>query len=225
MAYTPREIEEREFLTSAGGYDKEEVRGFLAALAREHARLNERLQELERNDPVTDLGPRVADILQSADTAARNARAAADAEAKATRERAEEEAASLRAAVEHSTDKLRSEAEQYAFDIRSAAERAVREQQAAVADRVGRVLTGESQVRERLYALEVTLQSLRADLQAGSEELYPEIAAVQSVLDSARNNGLESGAEAAPRAIDLRESPSVVPPAPRAENGSPRRLQ
>lgn len=224
MGYTPTEIEEREFLTSAGGYDKEEVRAFLAAIAREHARLSERLRELEQNDPVNGLGPRVAEILETAEIAARNARAAADAEAKATRERAEVEASTLRGATEQATTKLREEAEQYAFEVRSAAERAAREQQAAVADRVGRVLTGESQVRERLFALEVTLQSLRGDLQTSSEELYPEIAAVKAVLDSGKTKDPEPSLEA-PRVIDLRESPSVVPPAPRSGNGSSRRLQ
>ena len=223
MGYSYTEIEEREFFTSAGGYDKDEVRAFLASIAREHARLSERLRELEQNDPVNDLGPRVAEILETAETADRNSRAAAEAEAKATRERAEQEASSLHAAAEQATAKLREEAEQYAFDIRNAAERAAREQQATVADRVGRVLTGESQVRERLYSLEVTLQSLRADLQSGAEEVYPEIAAVQAVLNSA--NAGSKASPAAPRVIDLRESPSVVPPAPQPENGSSRRLQ
>ncbi|MDQ3956475.1 MAG: DivIVA domain-containing protein [Actinomycetota bacterium] len=222
MGYSSTEIEEREFLTSAGGYDKDEVRAFLAAIAREHARLSERLRELEQNDPVNDLGPRVAEILETAETAARNVRAAADAEAKATRERAEQEASSLHAAAEQATAKLREEAEQYAFEIRNAAERAVREQHAAVADRIGRMLTGESQVRERLYSVEVTLQSLRADLQAGAEEVYPEMAAVQAVLNSP-NTGSKASPEA-PRVIDLREPPPV-PPAPQPGNGSSRRLQ
>ncbi len=215
MALSPIQIEEREFLTSAGGYDREEVRGFLASIAREHKRLRERLQELELNDPVHGLGPRVADILETAETAANNMRSSAEADAKALRERAEGEASALRAATEQATAKLREEAEQYAFDVRTSADRALREQQAAVADRVGRVLTGESHVRERLYALEVSLQTLRADLQGSSDQLYPEIAAVQAVLDSGRADGKGAKPDAA-RAIDLRETSSVAPPAPRS---------
>ena len=183
MPVAPGEIADREFFTSTDGYDKEEVKAFLRMIAREHDALIEKLRTVDQSD-VSGVGETVRDVLESASATAKRLRTEAEASAREVRSRAEEEAKLLRDATGEATAKLRREAEEYAFEIRAAAERAVREQQSLAADRVGRVLTGESKIREKLYALELSLQGMRANLHQTAEGLYPELSNINSRLPS-----------------------------------------
>ncbi|MDQ3987492.1 MAG: DivIVA domain-containing protein [Actinomycetota bacterium] len=199
MAVSPGEIADREFFTSTDGYDKEEVKSFLLMIAREHQALIERLRSVDETD-FTEVGETVREVLESASLTARRLREEAESNALDVRSRAEEESKLLREATREATAKLRREAEDYAFEIRAAAERAVREQQSFAADRVGRVLTGESKIREKLYALELSLQGMRANLLHTAEGVYPELSNLNASLPS---NGEKSAVPPAPEVIEL----------------------
>lgn len=177
MPVSPQEISNREFFPAKDGYDKEEVRAFLGVVARDQRALMDRIQSLENADDELDgIGSQIATVLQNVNAAAENVTGEADARAAEVRQRAEDEASLLRQATADSTDRLKEEAEQYAFDVRTAAERVARQQQVQTADRVGRLLAGESTVRERLYSLEITLQGMRGELKGAAESVYPELA-------------------------------------------------
>lgn len=173
MPISPQEISNREFFPAKDGYDKDEVRAFLGVVGRDQRALMDRIQSLENADDELDgIGSQIASVLQNANQAAENVTEQADARATEVRRRAEDEAALLRQATADSTDRLKEEAEQYAFDVRTAAERVARQQQVQTADRVGRLLAGESTVRERLYSLEITLQGMRGELKGAAESVY-----------------------------------------------------
>jgi DivIVA domain-containing protein len=215
MAVAPQEISQREFFSSKNGYDKEEVKAFLEVIAKNQAALLARIDELTKDaDDPAAVGKNISALLSAADAAATQLTRKAEMKAAETRRRVEEEAAMLRTATEEATDRLRAEAEQYAYEIRVAAERSAREQQMQAAERVGRLLTGESTLRERLYTLEVSLQSMRGDLKEAAESLYPQLANVPPPLPqkSTQRGGLSQEASV----IDLRESDSMS-----NSNGSP----
>lgn len=208
MPISPQEISNREFFPAKDGYDKEEVRAFLGVVGRDQQALMDRIQSLENaDDELVGIGSQIASVLQNANQAAENVTEQADARAAEVRRRAEDEAALLRQATADSTDRLKEEAEQYAFDVRTAAERAARGQQVQTADRVGRLLAGESTVRERLYSLEITLQGMRGELKGAAESVYPELANASPPppLPQQPRKSLESEGSNGISVIDLRE--------------------
>ena len=209
MPVAPEDISQREFVDSAEGYDKGEVKAFLDVIARDQAALLARIDELTRTaeDPAA-VGKDISALLNSADVAATALTRRAEQRAAETRRRAEEEASMLRSATEEATSRLRAEAEEYSFEVRAAAERSTREQQMQAADRVGRLLAGESTLRERLFALELSIQSMRGDLKEAAEELYPQLTNVPPPLpkEGQRPRG---SLQNKPSVIDLRESDSV----------------
>lgn len=208
MPASPQEIANREFFSAKDGYDKDEVRAFLGVMARDQRALRERIESLENQDDTLDgIGNEISVVLQNASQAAETVTGEAEARAAEVRARAEDEAGLLRQATADSTDRLKEEAEQYAYDVRTAAERAARDQQVQTADRVGRLLAGESTVRERLYSLEVTLQSTRGELKGAAENVYPELAnaAPAPPLPQQLRKSLGSEESNSISVIDLRE--------------------
>lgn len=201
MSISPEEITQKEFFTSGDGYDKEEVRTFLEVVAADQRALLERIESLTGSDDgVGEVGSRVAAVLQHAGELAERLTSEAEEKAVATRRRVEEESTILRKATAEAVDRLRQEAEQYSYEVRIAAERSSREQQLQAADRVGRVLAGESAVREKLYALETTLQTMRGDLRGAAEAVLPAMRNVAPPLPPLPK-------DEALAVIDLREDP------------------
>lgn len=202
MSIFPQEIAAREFFSAPDGYDKDEVRAYLQVIAREHAALAEALEKAHSDGDFGAVSGEVTSVLSNASQTAAEIRRRAEEEAQQIRERAEQEAQSMRSATEEASDRLREEAERYAFEIRNAADNAAREQQMTTADRVGRLLTGEATIRERLFALETTLQAIRGQLQESVEDLYPELNKIPPPLPTSA--GVEDGRPPAP-VIDLDE--------------------
>ena len=179
MPISPEEIAGKEFFRTAGGYDRAEVQAYLSVIAADQRALLQRIESLEgRQDGLYEVGPEAASVLQRASEIADRLTHEARVEAVQVREQAEDEAQFLRDETAIDTEKLRQEAEDYAFEVRTAAERAAREQHTQVADRVGRLLVGESSVRERLYSLEITLQAMRGELSEAAETVMPELSQV-----------------------------------------------
>ncbi len=176
MSLSLQEITGKQFFASSDGYDKAEVTAFLEVIASDQQALLDRIEELSRSSEGVDgIGAEVARVLQSARDTSDQLVCKAEESALETRRRLEDEAEMLRSATAQATDRLRQDAEQYSYEVRIAADRAAREQQLEVADRIGRLLAGESTVRERLFALENTLQAMRGDLKDAAEAVLPEI--------------------------------------------------
>jgi DivIVA domain-containing protein len=215
MPISPDEITRKEFLPSPDGYDREEVQAFLRIVAADQHRLLDRIEELTpTDDGVAEVGTEVAAVLKRAGDLARNLTTEAEERAAATRRRVEEESQMLRNATAEAVDRLRQEAEQYSYEVRVAAERTAREQQFNAADKVGRLLAGEAAVREKLYALETTLQAMRGDLRDAAESVLPEMKDIGRPLPPAPP-------EDRPAVIDLREEPVALGTSGREPNGKP----
>ncbi len=204
MPISPEEIHRKEFFVSREGYDREEVRAFLQLVANDQRILLERIESLTASpEQAGDVGSEAAAVLARAGELAERLTTEAEENARATRAQVEEEAAMLRRATEEAVERLRQEAEQYSYEVRITAERAAREQQLQAADRVGRLLAGESNVREKLYALETTLQAMRGDLRAAAEGVLPEMKNIGRPLPPAPP-------EEPAQVIDLRDDPVAI---------------
>ena len=205
MPISPEEIKQKEFFALRdGGYDPEEVRAFLELVANDQRILLDRIESLTSSpERMGDVGSEVAAVLQRAGEIADRLTSDAESNARTTRSKVEEEAAMLRSATAEAADRLRQEAEQYSYEVRITAERAAREQQLQAADRVGRLLAGESAVREKLYALETTLQGMRGDLRDAAENVLPEMKNIGRPLPPAPP-------EEPAKVIDLREDPVAI---------------
>lgn len=206
MPLRPDDIVHKEFFRAPDGYDRAEVRAYLEMIAADQRALLERLESLEgKGDGTVDVGAEIAVVLQQARELADRMTREAHHKAVALRESAEEEAQGLRAATGEAAEKLRQEAEDYAYEVRTVAERAAREQQLHAAERVGRLLAGESSVRERLYALEITLQGMRGELKEAAEAVLPEVSNVPPPLPPTFEPSAQVRTEERPAVIDLRE--------------------
>ncbi|MDQ4145139.1 MAG: DivIVA domain-containing protein [Actinomycetota bacterium] len=205
MPITPEEIAGKQFFPSTDGYDKDEVRAFLEVVAADQRALLERIESLLGKGDASDTGAEVGAVLQKAAELSERMTRQAEEKALETRKRLEEESDMLRKATAEATSRLRQEAEQYSYEVRVAAERAAREQQLEAADRIGRLLAGESTVRERLYALETTLQAMRGDLREAAEAVLPEIKQITPPMPPLPKAKRSSSAPV----IDLRDDPPV----------------
>ena len=205
MPISPEEIKQKEFFVARdGGYDREEVRAFLELVANDQRILLDRIESLtSAPERMGDVGREVTAVLQRASEIADRLTGDAENNARTTRSRVEEETAMLRSATAEAVDRLRQEAEQYSYEVRITAERAAREQQLQAADRVGRLLAGESAVREKLYSVETMLQAMRGDLREAAEKVLPEMKNIGRPLPPAPPK------EPA-QVIDLREDPVAI---------------
>ena len=205
MPISPEDITGKEFFGAPNGYERDEVRAYLSVIAADQRALVERIESLEsRQDGFSELGAETAAVLQRAHEIAERVTHEARVMAVQTRERAEDDAQILRDETAAAAEKLRQEAEDYAYEVRTAAERGAREQHTLVAERVGRLLAGESTVRERLYSLEITLQALRGELSEAAETVLPELSRVPP-RPPLTETSAEVGAEEAAPVIDLRD--------------------
>ena len=217
MPISPEEITGKEFLRARDGYDRDEVRAYLSVVAADQRALIERIEALEtRPDGLSEVGAEVAAVIQRAHEVADQVTHEARVIAVQTREGAEDDSRLLRDETAAASEKLRQEAEDYAYEVRTAAERAARELHTQVAERVGRLLAGESTVRERLYALELTLQAMRGELSDAAETVLPELSRVPPRLPLADTTA-EVRAEEPASVIDVRDEQAIG-----SSNGSAR---
>lgn len=169
MPFSPEEIESKEFLITLRGYDKDEVQAFLRAVAADYRGVVESARTpapVTTGNPFESLGEEVGTVLKVARESANALRQKAEDEAAATRRRAEEESAALRNAASAAAKRLTEEAERHAIEVRASAERDAGERLRETARRVERLQGTETKLRQRLYSLEMMLQSMRQELDA-----------------------------------------------------------
>ena len=168
MPFSPEEIESKEFLITLRGYDKDEVQAFLRAVAADYRGIVEDSRSgapaPTTSNPFESLGEEVGTVLKVARESANALRQKAEDEAAATRRRAEEESAALRNAASAAAKRLTEEAERHAIEVRASAERDAGERLRETARRVERLQGTETKLRQRLYSLEMMLQSMRQEL-------------------------------------------------------------
>ena len=172
MPFTPEEIDSKEFLITLRGYDKDEVKAFLKAVAADfRAALD------SSGTPVVEapgnayeaLGKDIGQVLQVAKQSADQLKKKAEEEATSMRRRAEEEANTLREAASNAARRLTEEAERHAVQVRAEAERDAGDRTKDATRRVDKLQSAESKLRQRLYALEMMLQSMRQELESDDE--------------------------------------------------------
>ena len=180
MPFSPEEIENKEFLITLRGYDKDEVQAFLRAVAADYRSLADASRApaaVTSSNPFESLGEEVETVLKVARESANQLRQKAEDEAAAARRRAEEESAALRNAASAAAKRLTEEAERHSIEVRAAAEREAGDRLRETGRRVERLQATETKLRQRLYSLEMMLQSMRQELDA-ADTAGVEIAAV-----------------------------------------------
>jgi DivIVA domain-containing protein len=170
VPFTAEEIENKEFLITLRGYDKDEVKAFLRAVAADFKAASQGQEPM-----VTDaggsrnayeaLGADIGHVLQVAKQSADTVKSKAESDAATMRKRAEDEAKSLRDAAGNAARRLKEEAERHAVQVRATAERESVERTRDSQKRVERLQSVESKLRQRLYALEMMLQTMRQELE------------------------------------------------------------
>lgn len=168
MPFTPEEIDSKEFLITLRGYDKDEVKAFLKAVAADfRAAIDSAAPPLEApGNAYEALGKDIGQVLQVAKQSADQLKKKAEEEATSMRRRAEEEANTLREAASSAANRLTQEAERHAVQVRAEAERDASERTTDANRRVDKLQSAESKLRQRLYALEMMLQSMRQELES-----------------------------------------------------------
>jgi DivIVA domain-containing protein len=170
VPFSPEEIENKEFLITLRGYDKDEVQAFLRAVAADYRSVAESSRSstapVTASNPFESLGEEVGTVLKVARESANQLRQKAEDAAAAARRRAEEESAALRNAASAAAKRLTEEAERHAIEVRAAAEREAGDRLRETARRVERLQATETKLRQRLYSLEMMLQSMRQELDA-----------------------------------------------------------
>ena len=190
MPFSPEEVEEKDFLVTLRGYDKDEVRAFLQAVAADYKATLDASKHAGQvsGDAFASLGQEVGHVLQTAKESAEAVRRKAEEEAAALRARAEQEANGVRDAAGKAAKRLTEEAEQYAVGVRASADRDATERIRETTRRVERLQTTEAKLRQRLYSLETMLHAIRQDIESAQE----------SDLEEAEGDELEPMAPEAP---------------------------
>lgn len=171
MPFTPEEIDSKEFLITLRGYDKDEVKAFLKAVAADfRAALDSAPTPTEApGNAYEALGKDIGNVLQVAKQSADQLKKKAEEEATGMRRRAEEEANTLREAASNAARRLTEEAERHSVQVRAEAERDSAERTTDASRRVDKLQSAESKLRQRLYALEMMLQSMRQELETDDD--------------------------------------------------------
>lgn len=221
----PEDIQDRDFMVGLRGYDKDEVRSFLAEIAANHAQVLAELDESRTlgaveapgaaaapaRDDFENLGASVAAILRAAKDSAGEISSEADLRATEVREDADRYAANLR----EQADAIRSNAAQGADSVRvAAAAQAQQQREAAQAsldeahDQAERILKNAS---DRANALEIETEArLRNRVDAMVAEADRRIADAQEKEDSLRSRLLDTNDELQLALMALGESAVAV---------------
>lgn len=220
MPYSPEDIVAYEFRTRTRGYDRDEVDGFLDALAdqveqqrAQTSALEGRLAALEAEIAEAKESERALKrTLITVQDAADRSLSEAREEVAELRERADREAEELRERTAHEAEAARGEAQAQAREIVAAAERAVSEQRGRIAalqqvdaEHRGRLREHLEAQLEALGALPDPFAALGADLDAPDRA-----SAEHREQDAAAAEGADPGDVAVDAAAD-------APPPPRAD--------
>ena len=166
MPFSAEEIRGKDFLLTLRGYDKEEVRAFLEAVASDYRSLADaaRAGEDVPNDAYEQLGREVGTVIQAAKQSATDMKRQAEADATDLRMRADKEAARIRDAATNAAKRLKDEVDKYAVEVRASAEKEAADKIRDSHRRLERLQNTEAKVRQRLYSLEAMIQNLRQEL-------------------------------------------------------------
>lgn len=189
----PEDILERDFMVGLRGYDKDEVRSFLAEIASDQAGLLAELDALRSGstsipapeaapvaaapaaDEFENLGASVAAILRAAKESSSEITDAAETQAAATLQAAESQATEIREAAERYAESVRRQADEVresaaivAEEARSSADAVLREanERAAQLD-----LETEAKIATKIEEAQRRAIALKSTLLAASEEL------------------------------------------------------
>jgi DivIVA domain-containing protein len=166
VPFSSQEIENKEFVVALRGYQKDEVRVFLRAVASDYRAALERGRDEEKSR-LESLSEALSEVIQSARESTDGLRRRLENESSAIRRRAEEEAAAFRSGAERDARAIRERAERQATEMRAAAERLMGERLEEVARKTEELHAIEEKLRRRFYFLEMALQLARQDLGSG----------------------------------------------------------
>jgi DivIVA domain-containing protein len=155
MPFSPHEIENKEFIVTFRGYDREEVRSFLRAVAADYRAALELGKPYERAE-LESHGPGPRGLVPARDETRRRAGLVGRG--------VEADAFRIREAAEHDAHRIIKDAEREADEAIRAAERLTGERLEEVTLRTEELRTLEERMRRRLYFLETALELARRDL-------------------------------------------------------------
>ncbi|MEA2447935.1 MAG: DivIVA protein [Actinomycetota bacterium] len=166
VPFSAEEIRGKDFLLTLRGYDKEEVRAFLDAVASDYKAMADdvRTKEEVPDNAYEQLGREVGTVIQAAKQSATDMKRQAETDAAELRMRADKEAARIRDAATNAAKRLRDEVDKYAIEVRAGAEKEAADKIRDSHRRLERLQSTESKVRQRLYSLEAMIQNLRQEL-------------------------------------------------------------
>lgn len=211
----PEDILERDFMVGLRGYDKDEVRAFLAEIASDQADLLAELDALRSapapevveaapvmvqaapGDEFENLGASVAAILRAAKESSSEITDAAETQAAATLQAAEAQATEIREAAERyagsvrrQADEVRESAAAVAEEARASADAILREanERAAQLD-----LETEARLATKIEEAQRRATALKSTLLAASEELQLALVALDEAVVDVRDAESASG--------------------------------
>lgn len=225
MPFSPEEIEKKDFLLTLRGYDKEEVRAFLEAVASDYEALSEAARKDVPEEAYEEIGREIGSVMQAAKESAIQMKRQAEADATEFRVRAEKEATRIRDAATNASKRLHDEADGYSTEVRAKAEgyatelhakadrystevRAKAEKEAAdkirdSRNRLEQLQATEAKVRQRLYSLEAAIKNLRQELDANDATGGREVIALKDEDEDEE----ESGRKVTPAGLGDNNSP------------------
>ena len=241
MPFSQEEIESKDFLITLRGYDKEEVRAFLSAIATDYSAALEAAEKARKatGNIYESLGTEMGQLLQNAKDTADQLQQRAEEEATELRRRAEHEASALRDAATKSSKRLTEEAQARAVDVRSAAEKESQEKRAAADKYATETRAAADAHSEKVrgsadrYAIEVRSAAERdaaAKMQAANErvdqlratemKLRQRLKTVENVLASLREDFEdEEGGDTSPKLSEMKVERGQADTA-QADNGA-----
>jgi DivIVA domain-containing protein len=211
----PEDILERDFMVGLRGYDKDEVRSFLAEIASGVAGLVKELDALRAAPPppaperplvaatppadeFENLGASVAAILRAAKESSSEITGSAETQAAAVREAAEAQATETREAAERYADSIRRQADEVRASSSSIVDEARAQADAVLREAHERAaqldLETEARIATRIDEAQRRAVALRATLAAASEELQLALVALEDdVVVDVRGEEREPG--------------------------------
>jgi DivIVA domain-containing protein len=193
---SPRDIEAKEFLVTLRGYDKDEVRAFLSAVASDYREARKEADPSGKSSELFEaLGAEVSHVLQAAQEAAEGMRRKAEEEIGALRKKGEAEAQSLRDSAAGAAQEVRAEAERYAVEARARADREAADRLKETLRRVEVLQATEQKVRQSLHAMDGLVRALRQELETKEEAPKAEREAGETVPAPGQNASGEQEAE------------------------------
>ncbi|MGH2821281.1 MAG: DivIVA domain-containing protein, partial [Actinomycetota bacterium] len=169
MPFEPEEIENKEFLSTLRGYDRDEVRAFLQDVADDYRGVLQLLNQRQKpvatvKDPFDVLGVELGQILKVARESGGQLRKKAEAEASTLMEKVDQEARTIRESADKQARRQREEADRYARDVRSRTDRDAAEKTRRAAETVEQLRRAEAKLRERFASMEGILEALKREL-------------------------------------------------------------